>query len=278
MFRFVSLLALVGCGRIGFDFGPNGSTGDARGDGTGLPDLVAPLGHDEDADGVVDVDDTCPHLVAAQTDRDGDTVGDDCDPYPDTPGESIALFATMVAGDQPFTVGTGANDGTWTQLADSVQFSGALGTDLNLMGEASLPIDLANVTVAMGIDITEVLPGSASGQNQVALGTTDQVPRYVVELNQITSQFDVASITHFDGANYTQTQSADLANGIHPGPVFFRVTQQANVYTAGEISWPGEPYTGGITDNVYQGANLISVRINNVHLEIRYLIVIRSAF
>lgn len=277
MFRFAGLLALVGCGRLGFDLGTNG---DARGDSIGLPDLVAPLGHDEDGDGVVDVDDTCPHLVAAQTDRDGDTVGDDCDPYPDTPGESIALFATMVAGDQPLTFGTGGDPdpGMWTQGADSVRFSGALGSDQNLYGEGFLPINLANVRIAMGIDIVDVVPGSATNQNQLALGSTDQLPLYFIELNQRPGQYDVASLTHYDGVNYIQTQAADLANGIHAGPVFFQITQQANVYTSGEISWPGEPYTGGISDNVYQGANLVSVRINNVHLEIRYLIIINSLF
>jgi len=240
---------------------------------------VGSLEHDEDGDGVVDGLDNCPHIVAPQDDRDGDNVGDDCDPYPDVAGESIALFATMRAGDQPLTVNDAADQdpGSWTQLVDSLGFTGALGTDGNLYGEAFLPVSYDHLRISMGIDITNVVLGSASNQNQVALGTTDQLPLYFIELNQRPGMFDVAALTRFDGTTYSQVQSADLVNGIHTGPVFFDLTQQSNVYSAGEISWPGEPYTGGISDNVFQHANLISVRINNLHLEIRYLIIISSS-
>ncbi len=275
MFRLVPLLALIGCGRFGFDAAGDGAVGldDALADS---PTDVVPIGHDEDGDGVRDVDDTCPHLAGAQTDMDGDKVGDACDPNPTVAGDSIALFATMVTGDQPFTLGNGFDDGVWTQLADALRFDGVLGSDNNLFGHLQLDRPWANVRVALGIDLLAIIPGSANGQNQVALAVVDQPPQYYVELNQIPGMFSVASITYFDGTTYTQAQGGDLATGMHTGPVFFQTTQIVNTKVAGEISWPGEPYQGEVTDTVYQGASYIAININNVHLEIRYLIVITS--
>lgn len=277
MFRLVPLLAVIGCGRFGFDAADGGGLDDSRLDVlSDVPSDVVPLGHDEDGDGIRDVDDSCPHLVATQTDTDGDTVGDACDPNPFAGGDAIALFATMGAGDQPFTIGDVNDDGVWTQLADGLRFDGALGPDNNLYGHLNLDRTLANVRVALGIDIVAIIPGSTSGQNQIAVAVVDQAPLYYIELNQIPGMYDVASITKFDGVNYIQTQAADLATGMHPGSVFFQTTQVVNTKVAGEMSWPGEPYQGEVTDNVYQGASRIEMNLNNVHLEIRYLIIITS--
>jgi hypothetical protein len=50
-------------------------------------------GHDEDADGVDDACDVCPHVVdPAQVDSDGDGVGDACDPQPALPRQQLVLF------------------------------------------------------------------------------------------------------------------------------------------------------------------------------------------
>src|SRR5215510_18061 len=108
MLRAVLLIAVAGCGRIAFD-------------------PVSPFGHDEDGDGVRDIDDVCPHHPGTQIDRDGDRVGDDCDPNPTEPRDTIALFATMMPGDVPFSITT--NDGTWTQREDSWAFSGVAQPD-----------------------------------------------------------------------------------------------------------------------------------------------------
>jgi hypothetical protein len=272
MFRFVSLLALVGCGRLGFDVAGGSTDGDAR-LGDGAFDTLA-IGHDEDGDGVRDVDDTCPHLAVPQTDSDGDKVGDACDPNPGTTGDAITLFATMEPGDQPFTLGGGTDDGVWTQRADALRFDGALGADNNLYGHLQLDGSWESVRVALGIDLQDIVLGSASGQNQIALAVHAAPPNYFIELNQNPGIYDVAAITFYDGVNYIQAQSADLANGMHPGDVIFQTTQIVNTSVTALIGWPGEPYQGAVTDNVYQGATRIEMNVNNVHFEIRYLIII----
>ena len=90
--RCAWVVMLAGCGRLEFSAIPDGALD------PDAPPCTSPVGHDEDADGVDDACDVCPHLPdAAQADRDGDRVGDACDPRPDTPTERIALF-------DPFTV------------------------------------------------------------------------------------------------------------------------------------------------------------------------------
>src|SRR3954469_6407472 len=91
--RVAALIGVIagGCGR--FDF-------------HALPDAAAPPDtlalHDEDGDGIADIDDPCPHVAGDRADRDGDGVGDACDPNPDVPSEHWLVFATMQPGDQPF--------------------------------------------------------------------------------------------------------------------------------------------------------------------------------
>lgn len=92
--RWVAIVALAsGCGRFGFD-----GTADATAiDGT-PPDarVCIPVGHDEDADGLDDACDVCPHLPdTAQPDADGDGVGDACDPEPANGRQRIVLFDPM---------------------------------------------------------------------------------------------------------------------------------------------------------------------------------------
>lgn len=91
----MAVVLLAGCGRFGF--GGIEVSADAPVD-TAIDARIcaAPLGHDEDVDGVDDACDGCPHLANVdQLDTDGDGVGDPCDL---TAGvQQISLFDPFVA-------------------------------------------------------------------------------------------------------------------------------------------------------------------------------------
>ena len=73
------------CGRLQFTELPGAAAADAPG--------CAPIGHDEDGDGVDDACDVCPHRPDPdQADRDGDGVGDACDPAPDVARQRLVVF------------------------------------------------------------------------------------------------------------------------------------------------------------------------------------------
>lgn len=280
MFRFVVLIALAGCGRVGFDAGARDGGAQMTPDDatTELPADVRsdslPVGHDEDGDGVPDSADSCPHLLGPQLDSDGDGVGDACDPNPTVARDTIALFATMQSGDQPFSLD---GDGVWTQLADSLAFTGDLGGDNNLYGALELPMTFGDVRVVVGVDITAVVPGPASMQHQFAVGAVGAAPLYFGELLAIAAQPPRAQITYFDGASFLPARTADLASGIHPGVVTFELTQVVGTSVRLDVGWPGEPYTVEVMDSLYQGGDSIVMTTNNLHYEIRYVLVITSS-
>lgn len=273
MVRFVVLIALAGCGRVGFTNQTAGTDG-AASDSDVVDVDVVPLGHDEDGDGVPDSADVCPHLVDSQGDTDGDGVGDACDPNPNTGGEAFALFATMMPGDQPLAPG---GDGDWIQLPDALELTGALGDDNNLYAETFLSLPVNNVRIAVGLDITAVLPDATSNQNQYTIAVERPAPVYFGEVNQITGLFDAAQVTLYDGANYAANDPQDLATGIHTGYVILTLTQVVNSGMTFSAVWPpAESYVAQISDSIVGGGNMIAMRTNNLHLEILWLVVITS--
>lgn len=277
MFRSVALIALAGCGRVGFGavagLDGDGGTGDGR--MADSPFDVVQLGHDEDGDGIRDIDDPCPHLAGNAADGDGDGVGDLCDPNSGTPGDAIAAFYTMGPGDQPFTVGVD-DDGVWTQMPDSLVFTGDQGGDNNLFGHMSLARTLGSVRVGAAFDITQVFATPSGVQNQIAIAVHDAPPTYITELNQISGSFSNSSITHYDGTNFTPADIDVLDGGIHTGLLTTQSTHVINTSVRFDTAWPGESYTEQVNDTVYQGASLIDIYINNVHFEMKYLVIITS--
>lgn len=264
----LALISLAGCGRIGFEVASQQSDGSTDGaDGSAL-------GHDEDGDGIPDTTDVCPYVADSQVDTDGDRVGDACDPNPTMPRDTIALFSTMGAGDMPFSINTlSTTGGTWTQDADGYHFVSPFSTDNH--GEIDLPFSAGDIRVAIGFDILTV--GDPVLQHQFALATTLSTPRYYVEINEIIPTYSDTAVTYFDGTQFSGASLDNLATGIHPGSVTFVATERVGVGTRIDASWPGEPYVAEVMDSVYQGATQLTIGINNLDLEIRYVCVITSS-
>jgi hypothetical protein len=100
--RVAVVVAVTGCGRIGFQPGPL----DAACSGT----------HDEDGDGIPDCADVCPHIPdPAQLDSDGDGVGDACDPHPNDPIDHLVEFDPFTSPPTSWTL-----NGTYTFEADDI--------------------------------------------------------------------------------------------------------------------------------------------------------------
>lgn len=261
----LALLVASGCGRIDFD--ALSADGGASGDGPVGGDAGADAGidavlanHDEDADGIDDAIDPCPHLPDVTADQDGDGVGDLCDPNPAVAGDRWKLFATMRAGDAPFTTG-----GTWAQDADALSTSGSAYAFIDHVGV------LANARLVAGMDVSPV----GGGFHQVALGGDDAVMAgYFAEV-QDTAGAGVAKIS--DNAGPTVDQ-ATLASGVHAGLLRLEITYRggATPEASATMGWASEPYALQGAAPGYPGMVSFRLAENNVMMSVRYIAVITS--
>jgi hypothetical protein len=258
MLWWLALISLAGCGRIGFEV-------------TSQPDAV--LLHDEDGDGVPDTVDVCPHLAGAQIDGDNDGVGDDCDPNPIVARDQIALFATLQPGDQPFTLFD--DQGTWIAHEDSIEYTGVPDTMGFFYGGLGLNTPLADTRIAVGFDVLDHMDGAP--QNQFAVGIVPaSLPYYYVELNE-GGGVGYAQVTLYDDTGFNAADQRPLDMQIHEGSVFFQGTFVTNTGVRFDASWPGEPYSLQVMDQIYQGGDFVQINVNGLLVEIRYLCVITSS-
>ena len=110
--RWVFVLALAGCDKVLLTEIP-------------LPEIDAAVeGHNEDMDGVADDGDKCPTVVDDQTDTDGDTVGDVCDPNRTSPVDKIARLYTFATASTDFV----SVSGSWTVTNDTLVHKGKTDT------------------------------------------------------------------------------------------------------------------------------------------------------
>lgn len=152
MTAVTAVTAAAGCGRLGFD----DAVRDAAGAGDAppaRPSFACLPGHDEDADGIVDCEDVCPHRAdRGQLDSDGDSVGDACDPYPASRTERVAVFEPFVTAPVGWEV-----VGTYTFHDDSVDIDGDAGYWI-----ARAPLSRGHDVLEIAGHATESFPLSGS--------------------------------------------------------------------------------------------------------------------
>lgn len=255
------VLLAAACGRLDFGARAIDAAGETAGDAAG--DAAPP--HDEDGDGIPDSIDVCPYLADPdQLDSDGDGVGDACDPAPNDPSQHLALFASLQPSDQPFAP---AGTGTWMQDTDSIDFDG------NQDGELHYQLTGSNATIAIGVDVIAQTNGSAA-QHQLAVGLEAAVPPfYFGELDEQPG-VDMADIAEYDGTTYSQPATKPLANGVHTGAVTERLTisvQGTTPFAELDGGWPGEPYDVVAQTPSFSGGTVVTVTINNLVCNVRYV-------
>ena len=241
-------IASCACGRIGFDS-----------QSAGPPDVL--LGHDEDEDGVADAADVCPHLAGTQDDGDGDRVGDDCDPEPNNPRQSVLAFVAVEGGQHPFAI----EDGTWTPQPDAIRYDGAG------LGYLSITQVVGDYRMVIGVDILAV--NDAPSQHQLAIGALATTPEYYfAELNELPG-FSQAAITEADGAgSYINLAQQSIPSRIRTGRVVLEVTQHASTRTiAMDGGWDGERYPLTAASPLYQGGTTLQIIVNKLTLDLRFV-------
>jgi hypothetical protein len=241
--RWACLLVLVAaCGRLRFD---------------------PPGGHDEDGDGIPDVEDPCPHVAGDYADRDGDGVGDACDPNPDAPTESFLIFATMQPGDQPFDDASG-----FTQEADDLE------TATNLYPNITRVLGTARVDI--GFEIRGIV---GTGQHQIAAGIQDSaaITYYFDEINDDPPTRDVGITSFSQATGYVPLAMVD-PGPMHPGTGILRIdavtSPPHHALVAGWTDQTGQLYQTSAATPDYAGGQLIRVAFNGLDVAIRYVVVI----
>ena len=251
-----ALATLSACGRIRFGARPSART-DAAAD---VPGADARTGHDEDGDGIPDVDDPCPQVPGDRADRDGDGVGDACDPNPDTPSEHWLVFATMQPGDTGFDDISG-----FEQEADDIHSTNG--------GFPVVTRAVGTVRVEIGFDIRGLV---GTGQHQVASGIDNPGPEYYfVELNDNMGLRDLG-VVQYDAATGYTTLGSQTNSGAQVGPGVLRY--DATIGSAPIFSaiggWNGEIDQASGPTASYTGGTAIKFAFNGVDVAVRYLAIV----
>lgn len=254
----IALGVLAGCGRLGFDARTtgDGGTDDVRPDMTTV--ACVPVGHDEDADGVDDACDVCPHLPGDQSDQDGDGVGDACDPQPTVNRQRIVMF-------EPFV-----NLAAWTAFSNETASGdeavlSAIGTNRAIYQPYSPQTDFFEIgfsTTTMG-----------AGQGLVMINLDTGSGNYFCEVYDNGGALLQFTYT-LDGSQFFHPGSTALAHRLAQGNGRLQLERDAtNVRCT--TSWVGETIgVGGPTPAL--AANTLVVYAENVEARIRYLVQIRT--
>lgn len=257
---------LAGCGRVSFDArGDGGSGGDGPRD-TG-PDAPphGSLTHDEDADGIVDGIDPCPHLGGDNADSDGDGVGDACDPEVTLPRQRITRFEAFENGVAP---DLNADPG-WVQRADAIAWPG-----LTFGFVEWNPHAVTDVDISAGFDILSI-PAASSHQILIALEQPGGARTYGEIYSTQAGAF--TGVTHFDGTTYNNYDQINFA-AIPTGRVdlaFHAFASPRDLSMTASFQSIGTRRSQTAAAS-YGPSPALGVTVRDLAVELRYLLVIET--
>ncbi|MDQ3300127.1 MAG: hypothetical protein M3619_26395 [Myxococcota bacterium] len=272
MRRLMSLLFVLAsaCGRLGFEAAGSGQ-GDAGGDSgptDGSPDARPPCTasiHDEDADGLDDSCDVCPHIAdPAQADSDGDNVGDACDPEPTIARQRIVLFDPMTSIDP-----------AWTNTANAIVSGdevllGIVG--MNRGGILTRSLVLAHDTFLIGASTG----ATGNGPHLFSLATAPDAPTgnlYCELYDGGMDTFLFVTVT-YDNVTYTHTAQAPMprvASGA--GTLSYELSP---TLSRCDSTWKGTPGVAMSARPSGIAPQLFHIYAENIVVRLRYLIQIRT--
>jgi hypothetical protein len=188
------------------DAAPDATTGDATDDNDGdgvangndnCPAIANPTQHDEDEDTFGDPCDLCPHFDFEFDDRDGDGVGDDCDPSDQQ--DSIIYFAGFDVADPTWSF-TG---GSWQVMNDSLHQSSTITTASEARPGAFDAADYDVLRIDIGGDITAIGTGFRSVYTRNGEQGDATQPYHLCAIdNESAATMSSKVLEYFDGANY----------------------------------------------------------------------------
>lgn len=276
----VVVLATASCGRFGFgnhgddtsddastdgtaDGTSDGMNSDAAIDGTQQVTCMNPVGHDEDADGIDDKCDKCPHKPdPAQIDTDGDGVGDVCDPS-NTTNQTIAFFDPFTSQLPGWSI---VGSATRTYTGDAVVVDSMPGVSADYMMSFTPQDDY--------IEIGGAVLTSYTGSRQITVNARQSAAKYYCELFNDTTFF--IALTHtLDGSSFTGDDSQSLSGTLDPRAVTLAMSRSAGNAVKCNASWPGSQMLQATVPTSIN-ANQIGFYIQRLQVRIDYFIVIRT--
>lgn len=264
MWRCAGLVVVTGCSAL------LGIHDFHQGEPDGGPDVDAVDAippHDEDHDGFDDTIDFCPHLANApgsNPDRDGDGVGDACDPHPDAPGDHIAEFVTFASstGNYSFT-------GTSPTLQDDQLVVDSTTGQIVATEPGMLATDILELGVTLG--------PAASGPRQVAIVAASKVNLAALYFCQLYGADATSTSFGFtyttDGSNYTNNTVAAMSP-LENGSARLALDHKGSTLDC-RTTWPAAQQT--VADNpVPFATDVYGFALQGLHARIDWVIRIHT--